>query len=171
MKLADSHSQTSAAEPGIRNSNPTSNSELETRNLLNETAESDRSDYWRRARHGRAIALAFAGEGAQVAVAARTLEQVEQVAREITISFQQGRWRSFVMFRPLPASKSFSRRSETFGRGPDILVNNAGIAESSLIVKTDDERWNRHLAVNLSGTFYCTRAALPSMIQLGGAGL
>jgi 3-hydroxybutyrate dehydrogenase len=117
---------------------------------------------------GRAIALAFAREGAQVAVAARTLEQVEQVAREITDQFST---------KALPVvcdvsdvasvAKLFKEVSESFGRGADILVNNAGIAESAVLIKTDDDLWNRHLAVNLSGTFYCTRAALPSMIQLG----
>ena len=49
---------------------------------------------------GRAIALAFAREGAQVAVAARTLEQVEQVAqRDRRASFKQTRCRSFAMCR------------------------------------------------------------------------
>jgi 3-hydroxybutyrate dehydrogenase len=117
---------------------------------------------------GRAIALAFAAEGAQVAIAARTLEQVEQVAREISDRYST---------KALPITcdvsdvasveKLFKEVSDGFGRGPDILINNAGIAESALIVKTDNDHWNRHLAVNLSGTFYCTRAALPAMIQLG----
>jgi NAD(P)-dependent dehydrogenase (short-subunit alcohol dehydrogenase family) len=57
--------------------------------------------------------------------------------------------------------------SQKLGGTPDILVNNAGIAESAPLVKTDDELWQRHLAVNLSGVFYCTRAALPAMIERG----
>jgi len=50
---------------------------------------------------------------------------------------------------------------------PDILVNNAGIAESSAFINTGDELWHRHLAINLTGTFYCTRAALPAMLERG----
>jgi 3-hydroxybutyrate dehydrogenase len=117
---------------------------------------------------GRAIAIAFAQEGAQVAVAARTLEQVEQVASEIADQFST---------KTLPVvcdvsdvssvAKLFERVRETFGRGPDIMVNNAGIAESAPLSKTDDELWHRILAVNLSGTFYCTRAALPQMVERG----
>ena len=117
---------------------------------------------------GRAIALAFASEGAQVAVAARSFEQVEQVAREITDKFSR---------RALPVvcdvsevasvEKLFQDFNESFGRGPDILVNNAGIAESAPLTKTTDDLWRRHLAINLNGTFYCTRAALPQMIARG----
>src|SRR5205085_11447200 len=57
--------------------------------------------------------------------------------------------------------------ADTFGRACDILVNNAGIAESVPFVKTNDEFWQRHLAVNLHGTFYCMRAALPAMLERG----
>ena len=117
---------------------------------------------------GRAIALSFASEGAQLAVAARTLEQVEKVALEISDQFS---------VKALPVvcdvsdaasvEKLFKDVSESFGRAPDILVNNAGIAESAPLTKTSDELWQRHLAINLSGTFYCTRAALPQMIARG----
>ena len=117
---------------------------------------------------GRAIALAFAREGADVAVCARTEDEVRRVAEEI---------RSECGVRAIHAvcdvaevesvGAAFSRVSEEFGRGVDILVNNAGIAESSSFVKTRDEFWQRHLAINLSGTFYCMRAALPAMIERG----
>jgi NAD(P)-dependent dehydrogenase (short-subunit alcohol dehydrogenase family) len=61
----------------------------------------------------------------------------------------------------------FASVKEAFGRGPDILVNNAGIAESAPLLKTTDELWHRHLSINLSGSFYCSRAALPSMLEHG----
>ncbi len=111
---------------------------------------------------GRAIALAFAREGARVVVSARTAEQVEAVAKEIG-----GDAVALVCDVADPAGviTMFSRAHEALGRGPDILVNNAGIAESATLVQTDDELWHRLLNINLSGTFYCTRAALPSMLD------
>ena len=117
---------------------------------------------------GRAIALAFAGEGAQVAVAARTMEQVESVAKELTDQFQV---QATAITCDVSDGKSvkamFGRVEEVFGRGPDILVNNAGIAESALLVKTNDELWRRLQGINLDGTFYCMRAAMPGMIERG----
>lgn len=117
---------------------------------------------------GRAIALAFAREGAQVAVAARTLEQVEQVAGEISAGFNMKALPvACDVSDPASVEQMYAKVYEVFGRGPDILVNNAGIAESAPLTKTDNDLWQRHLAVNLSGTFYCTRAAIPQMIERG----
>lgn len=115
---------------------------------------------------GRAIAHAFAQEGAHVAVAARSLDQVEQVAREVADQFSTTPLAVVCDVSDVSSvEKLFERVRETFGRGPDIMVNNAGIAESAPLTKTDDELWHRILAINLSGTFYCTRAALPQMIE------
>ena len=110
---------------------------------------------------GRAIALEFARNGARVAVAARTAEQVEQVAAEIG-----GDAVALIcdVSDPEEVARMFSDMRERFGN-PDILVNNAGIAESATLVNTTDELWHRHLAINLSGTFYCTRAAVPAMLK------
>ena len=112
---------------------------------------------------GRAIALAFALEGARIAVAARTAEQVEQVAAEI------GNGAIAVVCDvsdPESVAQMFAQTRERLG-DVDILVNNAGIAESATLVTTSDDLWSRHLAINLSGTFYCTRAALPAMLERG----
>lgn len=107
---------------------------------------------------GRAIALLFAQHGARVAVAARTREQVETVAQEIG---ENARAVVCDVSSPESVAEMFADIK------PDILVNNAGIAESATFVTTSDEMWQRHLAINLSGTFYCTRAALPAMLERG----
>ena len=117
---------------------------------------------------GRSIALEFAREGADVVVAARTLQQVEVVAQEIADQ-SQSRALPFTCDVSDVASveQLFSKVKDAFGRGPDIMVNNAGIAESAPLLKTDDAHWRRHLEINLSGTFYCTRAALGEMVERG----
>ena len=107
---------------------------------------------------GRAIALLFAQHGARVAVAARTREQVESVAQEIGDN---------AVALVCDVSNPDQVAAIFADIKPDILVNNAGIAESATFVNTTDEMWQRHLAINLSGTFYCTRAALPSMLEKG----
>jgi 3-hydroxybutyrate dehydrogenase len=112
---------------------------------------------------GRAIALAFAREGARIAVAARTAEQVEQVATEIG---NEAIALVCDVADPESVAHMFSQMRERLGEA-DILVNNAGVAESATLVNTTDELWHRHLSINLSGTFYCTRAALPAMLKKG----
>src|SRR5437762_14369187 len=81
---------------------------------------------------GRAIALAFAREGASVAVAARTREEIERVAEEIVGQFKV---EAFAVECDVAYSESvkraFERVNEKFGRRPDILVNNAGIVETA----------------------------------------
>jgi len=117
---------------------------------------------------GRAIAFAFAREGAQVAVAARTREEIETVANQTTAEFGI---EAFAVECDVAYAESvnraFERFSEKVGRGPDILVNNAGIVETASFLKTDEALWQRHLAVNLTGTFHCTRTALPAMLEHG----
>jgi len=108
---------------------------------------------------GRAIALTFAREGARIAVAARTAEQINQVANEIGND-------AIALICDVSDPQSVTRMFGELG-DIDILVNNAGIAESATLVNTTDELWHRHLAINLSGTFYCTRAALPGMLKRG----
>jgi NAD(P)-dependent dehydrogenase (short-subunit alcohol dehydrogenase family) len=117
---------------------------------------------------GRAIAVAFAREGASVAVAARTSKQVRTVAKEISTQFEvdalplrcdvrQKEW----------VNEAFEKFRAHFGRGPDIVVNNAGVAKSELFVKSDERMWELHLSTNLGGTVRCTLAALPEMIARG----
>ena len=59
--------------------------------------------------------------------------------------------------------RAFDQARERFG-SIDILVNNAGQAASAPFLKTDEAIWQQMLAVNLTGTFLCTREALPDML-------
>jgi len=117
---------------------------------------------------GRAVAFAFGRAGASVAVAARTAEEVARVAAEIKDECGvQTLHATCDVSDANDVARVVASVAETFGRGCDILVNNAGIAESAPLTKTGDEHWQRHLAINLTGTFYCMRAALPAMIERG----
>jgi NAD(P)-dependent dehydrogenase (short-subunit alcohol dehydrogenase family) len=117
---------------------------------------------------GRAVAFAFARAGVHVALVARTGTEVASVAAEINNECGVETLHATCDVADAnDVARVFALCQERFGRACDILVNNAGIAESAPLIKTDDELWQRHLAINLSGTFYCTRAVLPAMIARG----
>jgi NAD(P)-dependent dehydrogenase (short-subunit alcohol dehydrogenase family) len=115
---------------------------------------------------GRAIALALGRAGAHVAVAARTIPEIEEVAAEVAA---MGRKAIFV---PLDMGdrSAFERvAKEVEGAlGPiGILVNNAGIHVHSPIHALEDADWDAILAVNLTGPVLLTRACLPQLYGHG----
>ncbi len=115
---------------------------------------------------GRAIALALARAGAHVAVAARTVPEIEAVAAEIA---NLGR-RTY--FFPLDVSDRalLARAPGMVAKelGPiEILVNDAGMDQSGPVHRIDDATWDAVLAVNLTAPFLLTRAALPQMYERG----
>ena len=117
---------------------------------------------------GRAVALAFAREGARVFVAARTEPEVKRVAEQIRAEFGDGAagYAACDVADPRSVEEAFAAARKFLGN-IDVLVNNAGVADSSKFTDTSDEFWQRHLNINLTGTFYCMRAALPSMVERG----
>jgi len=116
---------------------------------------------------GRAIALAFAGEGASVALAARTLSELESVRREA----EAFGVRAFVVVTDLADAAQVHRLAdrvlEAFG-GVDILVNNAGVAIHHPIQNVHDEVWDRTMAVNLRAPFLLTKRLWNAMVERGG---
>ena len=54
--------------------------------------------------------------------------------------------------------------------GIDILVNNAGVLSAGTVLETTDESWRSMFAVNVDGTFFCTRAAIRHMVDAGKGG-
>jgi NAD(P)-dependent dehydrogenase (short-subunit alcohol dehydrogenase family) len=113
---------------------------------------------------GRAIALEFAREGASVTLAARTRAEIDKVAGEVRAAGGTAAAVECDVAKFGDVERSFEFAKKEFGRPPDILVNNAGIVETAPFVKTDEAMWQRHLAVNLTGTFHCTRIAVIGML-------
>src|SRR4051794_31423925 len=108
---------------------------------------------------GRAIAEAFAEEGASVAVADRN----EVGAREVADAI--GGLAIHVDVTDEAAVQQMADRTDTELGGIDVLVNNAGIDTVSALVDMSLEMWQQMMDVNLTSLFLCTRAVLPTMIE------
>lgn len=113
---------------------------------------------------GRSIALALARAGANVAVTARTVPEIEAVAAEIAALGRR------THFFPVDVSDrgALAQIPRVVGDrlGPiDILVNNAGMHASALVTRTDDATWDAILEVDLTAPFLLTRACLPAMYE------
>ena len=65
------------------------------------------------------------------------------------------------------AARLINQAVERFG-GLDILINNAGIGRFASIAEMSTEMWNEVISTNVTGVFFCTRAALPHLKQRGG---
>jgi len=116
-----------------------------------------------RRRIGRAIALALAAAGTDVALCARSHAELEQVAEEVRAL---GR-RALALPCDVTNAAAVARMAEeaTAGLGGiDILVNNAGAAASHKFVDHPDELWHHMLAVNLTSVYYVTKAFVPQMV-------
>lgn len=113
---------------------------------------------------GRAIALAFAREGALVAA-----NDLTPVNLDETVSAAKGRATAFladVAARPAVQTMVDQIR-ETFGR-IDILVNNAGVEPHGSLLTLDEWDWARTLAVNLTGPFLLMQSVGKLMVEQGG---
>ncbi len=113
---------------------------------------------------GREIALTFAREGAKLAIADINPQILAQTEKEIT-SYQ-----AEVLSSPCDVTDSgqveqmVNKTLDKFKK-IDILINNAGITADALLVRMKEEDWDKVLAVNLKGTFNCTKAVSKVMIK------
>jgi len=114
---------------------------------------------------GQAIALAFAGEGASVVVASRTLAEIEETA--VQVQALGGRALAVQADVAIQADviRMVDQTIQSFGT-VDILVNNAGLlGPIGPSVENQADDWARTVMVNLVGTFLCCQAVLPVMIK------
>ena len=115
---------------------------------------------------GAAVAHALAEAGAAVVVMARHADEVSALAGEIRSAGRVAR--AVTGDVTDPASVAALARAAREELGPaDILVNNAGEAHSAPLARITLDDWNRLLAVNATGTFLCTQAFLPAMMERG----
>jgi NAD(P)-dependent dehydrogenase (short-subunit alcohol dehydrogenase family) len=115
---------------------------------------------------GRATALAFAREGAAVAIADKDQAAGEQVAAEARRAGAKAEAVRADVAREAEVRALIESVLRRFG-GLDVLVNNAGIYHQADAVDTPEAVWNEVLAVNLTGAFLCTRQAVPAMARGG----
>jgi 3-oxoacyl-[acyl-carrier protein] reductase len=115
---------------------------------------------------GRAIALAFARAGADVAVAARTAGEIEAVAGEIRVAGRRA--------LAIPADVTDAAAVEVMVRQTleglgriDLLVNNAGGGIFRHTIDYTPEEWDAMMALNLRSVFLCVRAVAPHMLARG----
>lgn len=113
---------------------------------------------------GKAIALALAGEGADVAVLSRTATEIEDVAAKIRELGCQGySWKVDVQDEA-QVREVVRKIIDQCGR-IDILVNNTGVVHIQPLAETSTEAWNKTLAINLTGAFLVTKHVFPQMIR------
>ncbi len=115
---------------------------------------------------GRATALAFAHEGANVVLLARTNSEIEAVAEEIQKTGREALAVPTDVANKSQVQSMVQKTLERFGK-VDILVNNAGVAGTSPIPKITEELWELNMAVNLKGVFLCTQAVFSHMCEQG----
>jgi NAD(P)-dependent dehydrogenase (short-subunit alcohol dehydrogenase family) len=112
---------------------------------------------------GRAVAAAFAGEGASVVLAARSASDLDAAAREMS----KGGARMLTVATDVTDEKAVNalvaRALGELGR-VDVLVTAAGSAAFGPLVDLEIADWDRMLSVNLRGAMICCRAVLPAMI-------
>jgi len=113
---------------------------------------------------GAAIARALAAAGWHVTLAGRARAALEEV--RVTLPIAEGLAHDCVELDVTDAGSVARAFAEVHARGGALqaLVNNAGAVETGPMVRLPLETWDRMLAVNLTGAFLCTQAALPPMI-------
>jgi len=113
---------------------------------------------------GRAIALLFAREGADIAILDRDLPAAEATAADIRALGRNALALRVDVGDENEVAEGFRGVARELGE-IDILVNNAGIDTTSRVVDMPTEMWDEMIRIHLKGAFLCTRAVLPGMLR------
>ena len=113
---------------------------------------------------GRAIALKYAAEGADIVVVSRTQENSEKVAAEVRALGRRA-WAFAVDVADAAAVNAAAEKILAETGKVDILVNNAGVTRDGLLMRMADADWDLVLNTNLKGAFLVTKAFSRAMIK------
>jgi len=113
---------------------------------------------------GRAIALAFAKEGADIIVADVNQEEAEKTVGDIQSLARKSLAIQLDVTAYAKVEEAVNKILDKFGK-VDILVNNAGITKDNLLLRLTESDWDAVINVNLKGTFNCTKAASKAMVK------
>lgn len=119
---------------------------------------------------GRAISLAFAREGAKVAVLGRRGDVLDNVVQEMAQSGAEGKAIVCNVTRSEEIRKAVAQIDRTFGP-VNVLVNNVGVLSVSTVESISEQDWDRVIETNLKGPFLMSRAVLPFMRKAGGGSI
>ncbi len=113
---------------------------------------------------GRAIALKFAAEGADVVCVSRTQENSDKVAAEIR-ALGRNAWAQAVDVADAHAVAAAAEKILAECGRVDILVNNAGVTRDNLLMRMSEAEWDAVLDTNLKGAFLFTKAFSRALIK------
>ena len=113
---------------------------------------------------GRAIAKAFAAEGATVVLAARDAAKLAEGVAEIQAAGGKAEALALDVASRASVEEGVSKVLAAHGR-VDHLVNNAGVTRDNLLLRMKDAEWQQVIETNLTGVFLCTQAVLKPMIK------
>src|SRR5271166_2981763 len=113
---------------------------------------------------GRACAIALADAGARVAVAARNVDQLEELASSLRAQQREAFPIAIDMTSADSIKEAFAKTAKDFG-AISILVNNAGITKDGLAMRMKKDDWDSVIATNLTGAFLAIQHVLPAMMR------
>jgi 2-hydroxycyclohexanecarboxyl-CoA dehydrogenase len=116
---------------------------------------------------GRAIAFGLAEEGAQVAVVDILRDNAESVRREIEALGAKGLALEADLTRRAEVTRAVEDTVAQWGQ-IDVLVNNAGWDRLEPFLESEEETWDRIIAINFKAVLYVCKAVLPHMVERGG---
>jgi NAD(P)-dependent dehydrogenase (short-subunit alcohol dehydrogenase family) len=119
---------------------------------------------------GQAIALAFAREGARVAVAGRRMAKLQETVQLLREAGNDAVALECDVTQAADTERVVKAAEDAFGK-VNVLVNNAGALSVSTVENISEADWDRVMATNIKGPFLMSRSVLPAMRRAGGGSI